>query len=172
MNPMQDIRIEKLTINIGVGQAGEKLDKAMLLISKLTNKKPIQNVSKKRIPTWGVRPGLAIGTKITLRKREAKEMLIRLLKAVENKLSSSSFDNEGNVSFGIKEYIDIPGIEYIIEVGIIGLETSVTLERPGFRIKKRKYMKKKLPIKKRILKEEAIEYMKKNFKIELTEEKK
>ena len=169
MNKMQNIRIEKLTLNIGVGQAGDKLEKATILLNKLTNKKPVQAVSKKRIPTWGVRPGLAIGAKVTLRGKEAGEMLSRLLKAVEYKLKESSFDKEGNFSFGIKEYIDIPQIDYIVEVGIIGLEASVTLERPGFRVKKRKYEKKNLPKKHRITKEEAINYIQTNFKAQIME---
>lgn len=169
MNPMQQIRIEKVTLNVGVGQAGEQLEKAVLLLNKITGRKPIQTVSKKRIPTWGVRPGLAIGTKVTLRKKQAEEMLAKLLKAVDNQLKPSNFDKEGNFSFGIKEYIDIPGAEYIIEVGIIGLEVAVTLERPGFRVKRRKYQRKKLPAKKRITKQEAMDFVKSKFNVEIGE---
>ncbi|MCD4759873.1 50S ribosomal protein L5 [archaeon] len=170
MNKMKEIRIEKITLNVGVGEAGDKLEKAILLLSTLTKRKPLQNVSKKRIPTWGVRPGLAIGAKVTLRGKEAEELLKKLLSAVDNKLKITSFDKEGNFSFGVPEYIDIPEVEYIVEVGIIGLEVAVTLIRPGFRIKNRKYKTKKIPKKHRITKEEAIKYMESNFNLKIGEE--
>jgi len=169
MNKMREIRIEKVTLNIGAGQAGEKLEKAMKLLNKITDKKPIQNISQKRIPSWGVRPGLAIGTKVTLRGQDAEDVLKRLLSAVDNTLKPTVFDEEGNFSFGIPEYIDIPGVDYIVEVGIMGLEVAVTLTRPGFRIKKRKFQKRNIPTKHRITKEEAIEYLKTKFNVKIGE---
>lgn len=164
---MRDIRIEKLTINIGVGEPGEKLDKAMKLLKSITGQKPIQTKSKKRIPTWNLRPGLPIACRVTLRKKLAEETLTRLLKAVENKLNPKCFDNLGNFSFGVREYIDIPGIEYDPEIGIIGLEAAVTLERPGYRIKRRKLRSKKIPNRHLINKEEAIEFVISKFNVEL-----
>jgi len=170
MNKMKEIRIEKITLNIGVGEAGDKLEKAAILLKKLTEVKPLFTKSEKRIPSWGVRPGLTIGTKVTLRGEKANEMLKRLLVAKENRLRPRNFDNQGNLSFGIPEYIEIPGIEYIPEVGIIGLEVAVTLERPGFRIKKRKYQQEKIPTRHRITKEEAMEFISSKFKTIITEE--
>ena len=166
---MKEIRIEKITLNIGTAGAGDKLEKGMKLLEKITGKKPIQTKSQKRIPTWSVRPGLAVGTKVTIRGKEAEVLLKRLLISVNNELSKKCFDDKGNFSFGIPEYIDIPDIEYMIEIGIIGLEAAVTLERPGFRIKRRKYLKRKIPKKHSISKKEAIEYMKEKFNIELGE---
>lgn len=169
MNKMKEIRIEKLTLNIGVGEAGDKLDKAMILLKNITNKKPIQTVSNKRIPTWSVRPGLAIGAKVTLRGKDAEEVLKRLLVAVDNTIKKTAFDKEGNFSFGIPEYIDIPEVDYIVEVGIIGLEVSVTLCRPGFRIKKRKFKTKSIPLRHRISPEEAMGYLKEKFDVKIGE---
>ena len=165
MNKMKEIGIEKLTLNVGAGEAGAKLEKAAKMLQVLSGKKPIIIASKKRIPTWGIRPGLTIGTKVTLRGEEAETLIKSLLAARENLLTEDNFDNEGNVSFGIPEYIDIPGMEYIVEVGIIGLEASITLERPGFRVKKRKYQRKRIPKRHRITREEAIEFMKIKFKV-------
>ena len=167
---MKEIRIEKLTLNIGTGGAGEKLDKALKLLAEITRKKPVETKSEKRIPTWTVRPGLTVGARVTIRGKEAGELIKKLLSAVENRLSKNCFDNNGSVSFGIPEYIDIPGVEYIVEVGIIGLQASITLERPGFRIKKRKYLTKKISNSHRIKKEEAIEFMKSKFNISIKEE--
>lgn len=170
MNEMREIRIEKLTLNMGAGEAGDKLEKYTRLLKTITGKKPIQIISSKRIPTWQVRPGLAIGTKVTIRGKEAEELLKRLLVAVDNILKPKSFDKEGNFAFGIPEYIDIPGMEYIVEIGIVGLEVAVSLERAGFRIKRRKLNGKKVPIKHRITAEEAQEFMKNIYNVKIGEE--
>jgi len=165
MNPMRNIRIEKVTLNIGAGRAPERLDKGIKLISNITGLKPVKTVTNKRIPTWNLRPGLSIGCKLTIRGRNAKELLAKLLQAKDNKLNEKQFDDQGNVAFGIHEYIDIPGVSYDPEIGIMGLEVCVTLERPGFRIKRRRIKKKKIGSRHRIPKQEAIEFMKKEFKL-------
>ena len=163
MNPMRQIRIEKLTLNIGSGTNNVKLEKGMKLIQNLTGKPPVKTFTTKRIPTWGVRPGLPIGCKLTLRKKEAIEVLERLLKSKENQLSSRQFDSSGNFSFGIHEYIDIPGAKYDPVIGIMGLEVCVTLERTGFRIKRRRTKNSKIPKKHSISKDEAIDYISNTF---------
>jgi len=167
---MRTIRIEKLTLNIGAGKDQAVLDKGMALLKNITGLSPVKTITQKRIAGWGIRPGLPIGCKITLRRKKAEELIKRLLAAKNNLLSETNFDNEGNVSFGIHEYIDIPGVKYDHKLGIMGLQASLTLQRPGFRIKKRKIMKKKIPRKHRISREEAIEFMKKNFAIRIEEE--
>ncbi|MDD5253603.1 MAG: 50S ribosomal protein L5 [Candidatus Nanoarchaeia archaeon] len=164
---MRNIKIEKVTLNIGTGEPGLKLENAIYLLKKITNAQPVECASKKRIPTWGVRPGLVIGCKVTIRKKEAEELLKRLFIASEKKLSSKKFDNNGNFSFGVAEYIDIPGMEYDPKVGIIGLEAAVTLERPGFRIKKRKVHKAKIPTRTKITKKDAMDFIKEKFGVEI-----
>ena len=134
---MKEIRIAKITLNVGVGKNEETMRKGLVLLQAITHQKPIKTTTKKRIPGWGLRPGLTIGCKVTIRK-EAPELLKRLLAAKGNKLSHRNFDASGNFSFGIQEYIDIPGMEYDPELKIMGLEVAVTLQRPGFRIKNRK----------------------------------
>lgn len=170
MNPMQQVRIEKVTLNIGVGEAGDKLERAVVLLNKITGGKPVKTKTMKRIPTWGLRPNLTIGCKITLRKKKAEEVLIRLFKAGDNKLKPRQFDKEGNFSFGIPEYIDIPGAEYDPKIGIIGLEVAVTLEKPGFRIKRRSLKNKKIPKKHKISKEEAMKFISEKFNIKISSE--
>ncbi len=162
MNRMQEIRIEKVTLNIGAGKSPERLEKGVKLLEKISGRQPVKTFTNKRIPNWGLRPGLPIGCKITLRKTLAAETLKKLLAAKDNKLAIKQFDGEGNVAFGIHEYIDIPGIGYDPEVGIMGLEVCVTLERPGFRIKRRKISKRKLKAHK-ITKDAAVEFMRENF---------
>lgn len=168
-NRMKQIKIEKVTLNIGVGQSGDKLDKAMKLLSTITKMKPVQTKTMKRIPTWGLRPNLAIGCKVTIRGKKAEELLGKLLKSIDNKLGASKFDKSGNFSFGIKEYIDIQGVEYDMDIGIIGLETAVTLERPGFRVKKRKIKQGHIPLRHRISKEDAMEFVRSKFSTDISE---
>jgi large subunit ribosomal protein L5 len=167
---MREVRIEKLTINIGCGKDQSKLDKAVELLKSISGKVPVKTYTQKRIQEWGLRPGLPIGTKITLRKDEAAEMLRRLLDARDFRLVESQFDENGNISFGVHEYIDIPGVKYDPKIGIMGLQACVTLERPGFRIKRRKVFQKRLPRKQRITRLEAIDFMTKNFSIKMGEE--
>ncbi len=159
------ISIEKVTVNIGIGAAGEKLEKAKKLLEKLTGQKPVENKSDKRIPTWNVRPGLAIGTKVTLRGKKAIDFLNLALDARDRKVKDSNFDNLGNFSFGIHEYIDVPGFKYDPDIGILGFDVSTTLQKWGYRIKKRKRKTATPPKRHLITKNESIEYFKKNFSV-------
>ena len=167
MNPMTRVRIEKVTLNIGAGKDSAKLEKGMKLLKIITNKTPVKTVTQKRIPGWGIRPGLPIGCKVTLRGKKAIEILQRLFYAKENTLNEKQFDDNGNVSFGIPEYIDIKDIKYDPEIGVTGLEVCVTLEKPGFRIKRRRQKKKKIPDKHKVKKNEAIEFIQKEFNIKI-----
>jgi large subunit ribosomal protein L5 len=163
------MKIEKVTLNIGAGKSTDKLDKGLKLLELLTNCKPVKTVSKKRIAGWGIRPGLPIGCKVTVRGVKAAELLKQLLGALDNRLKEKQFDNEGNLSFGIREYIDIPGVEYTPEIGVLGLQVCATIERPGFRIKRRRLLKKKVGKNHRVSKEDAISYMKETFDVVLEE---
>lgn len=166
-NPMRAIRISKVVINIGVGEPGERLDKAEELLKRLTGHKPVRTRAKKKIPKWGVRPGLPIGVKVTLRGADAEEFLKRAFAAVDNKISASSFDERGNFSFGIREYIDIPGMKYDPKIGIFGMDVCVSLERPGFRVARRKVRRAKVGKRHLITKDEAIEFVKNKFGVEV-----
>ncbi len=157
-NPMKKIQIAKITMNIGVGKSDEQLKKGLKLLQKLSPLTPVKTITNKRIPGWGLRPGLAIGCKVTVRKG-AQELLKRLLVAKDNVISAKNFDSEGNLSFGVPEYIDIEGLEYDPELKIMGLEVAVTLERPGYRIKCRKVKPSKPGKTHKITKEEAIGFL-------------
>ena len=165
-NPMKSIRITQISLNMGVGKDEDKLKRGIKLLKKITGMEPVKTFTKKRIPGWGLRPGLAIGCKATVRKN-MHEMLKRLLAARENTLAAANFDRQGNFSFGIPEYIDIQGMEYDPDLKIIGLEVAVTLERPGFRISKRKIQPKRIGKEHLITQEEAIAFIKKKFNTQI-----
>ncbi len=164
MNPMRTIKIEKLTLNVGAGKDEAKLKKGIQLMGMISGTKVVKTFTTKRIPGWGVRPGLALGCKTTIRGPKAKELVKLFLEALENKLSERNFDDNGNISFGVTEYINIPGMKYDPTIGMMGFQVSVTLTRPGFRIRKRRLRPQKIPIDHRIPKVEAIEFFVKEFK--------
>ena len=169
-NIMRKPKIEKVTVNIGVGQSGEKLGKAETLLQKITKRKPVRTISKHKIPTWNLKKGEAIGCKVTLRGAAADEMLKRGFAAKDNQLKATCFDAQGNFSFGVHEYIDIPGIKYDPDIGIMGMDITVTMQRPGFSVKKRSIRPGRIPVKATITKEETIDYIKEKFNVNITEE--
>tara|TARA_Y100000310_G_C20688463_1_gene820655 strand:+ start:2555 stop:3079 length:525 start_codon:yes stop_codon:yes gene_type:complete len=166
-NKMKEISIEKINLNCGTGGPGDLLEKSLKLLKKLSGMKPVSTKSNKRIPTWGVRPGLEVGCRVTVRGKKASELLKLLLAANKNTLKASNFDDHGNFSFGIPEYLEIPGVEYDTEIGIIGLEVSVTLQRKGFRIRRRALKKKSIPKSHKIIRDEAISFMIKTYGVKV-----
>jgi len=160
-------RIEKVTINISVGKSGEPLEKAAKVLEQLTGQKPCKRKAKKTIRDFGIRKGEPMACLVTLRKNRAKEFLKKTLQAVDNKVSKQSFDSFGNFSFGIKEHIEIPGTKYVPELGIHGMDVSVTLNRPGYRVKRRHRAKSTVGAKHLLSPEESMLFIKEEFGAEI-----
>lgn len=158
-NTMKEITVSKVTLNVGAGKSEDMLKKGLKLLKKLSGEvNPLETVTKKRIPTWNLRPGLKIGCKVTIRKNTT-ELLKRLFVAKGQALGIKSFDDNGNFSFGIPEYIDVEGLEYDPELKMMGFEVAVTLHRPGYRIKDRRVRPVKIGKKHKITKDEAINFV-------------
>jgi len=155
-NPMKEIRVEKVVINIGCGEAGEKLEKAKKLLGMITGKSVVVTKSHKR-STFGVPKGRAIGVVVTLRGEDAMKFLERALDANAHKLKPTVFDRQGNFSFGVHEHIGLPGVKYDPEIGIYGMDVCVRLERRGYRVS-RKSGSEKTGVAHRIKPEEAKEW--------------
>ena len=166
-NAMKAVFVEKVVLNCGCGTDHVRLEKSVKLLEKMAGRKPVKTITQQRNATWGLRKGLPVGTKLTLRDEEAIKMVERLVEAKEKQLKPNNFDEHGTVSFGISECIDIPGVEYEPDIGIIGLQATITLARPGFRVKRRRSMKRKLPNAHTIHQEEAIAFMQQSFGVEL-----
>lgn len=169
MSVMREVKISKVTVNIGVGEGGERLAKAESLLEKLTGQKPTRTYAKVTNPTFGIRKGTPIACKVTLRKEKAEQFLKKALDGVEFKIKKSSFDEHGNVSFGIKEHIDIPGMKYDPSVGIFGMDVAITMERPGYRIKRRKVKQGRISKKHEVTKREGIEFLKEKYNVAVEE---
>ena len=167
-NPMYKPRLAKVTVNISVGAATERLSKAMKVLEELTGQKPVPRRAKRTIKDFGIRKGENIAAKVTLRGEKAVTFLKKALEAVNFRLKASSFDEYGNVSFGIKEHITIPGVKYDPEIGVFGMDVAITIERPGYRILRRKRCRKKhIPRRHRVSKEEAMVFLHKEFGVEI-----
>lgn len=159
-NPMRKIKIEKVTLSIG--GTGDYLERGFKLLKYLTGKNPMKTHSKKRIPTWAVRPGLEVGTVVTIRGEEIEEFLKKMLSTIDNKLRKKQV-SENTLGFGIKEYIEVPGAEYQRDIGIMGFDVIVTFKRPGRRIKLRKIKQSRVGKKQMVQKDEIVKFMEENF---------
>jgi large subunit ribosomal protein L5 len=158
-NPVRNFYVEKLVLNIGGTE--DKLDKGFILLEKLSGRKPVRVKATKRIPTWNVRPGLEVGTKVTLRDKDAVEMIKKLLPAIDNTLKEKQIQ-DNFFSFGIPEYIEIPTMEYIREVGIMGLEVTVVFARAGKKVERKKVKRGKVR-RLTVTRQEIENYMIENF---------
>jgi large subunit ribosomal protein L5 len=156
---MRNIKIEKITLNIGCGTT-TSLDQAKTVLERVSSSTVVITKTAKRT-TFNVPKGKSIGCKTTLR-RGTDEFLKRMLTAKDNRLAAGNFDNNGNFAFGIKEYIDVPGTEYDPKLKILGFDVCVTLERPGYRVK-RKRLSAKIGKHHKITKEDAIKFVQEKF---------
>jgi len=166
-NSMKKISLNKIVLNMGIGKSGEPIETGKIALVQITGKKPNKRNAKKSQRDWGVRKGEPIGVAVTVRGNDATELLKKLLVAKEDQINKKAFDNEGNLSFGIKEHIDIPGIKYDPKVGILGLEVAISLTRPGFNIKLRSKHKTKIGKNHRITKNDAIKFLTEEFKVKI-----
>lgn len=160
-HPMKRIYIEKVVVNIGVGEGGERLEKARALLEELTGQKPSVRKAKKSIKEWNVRRGEPIAVAVTLRRDKAVQFLARALTAVNNRVKASSFDDRGNICFGIKEHIMLPGVKYDPAVGVWGMDVCIRLAKPGLRVQLRRRRRSEVGKDQIVTREEAIEFFQK-----------
>lgn len=166
-SPMRKIRIEKIVVNIGVGQAGEQLIKGEKVLEMITGRKPARTRSKTQNKELGIRVGMPIGAMVTLRGKPAGEFLRKALDTRTNKINWYSFDPEGNFSFGVPDFTDFPDQKYDPAIGIFGMDISVTLRRPGNRVTKRRRARSHIPHNHRITADEARAWLAGEFNAEV-----
>jgi large subunit ribosomal protein L5 len=167
-NPMLKPKIVKVVVNASIGKSGEPLEKAMKILEDLTGQKPCTRKAKKTLREFGLRKNEPMACIVTLRGEKARGFLTKSLRAVDNRISKQSFDSHGNFSFGIKEHIDIPGTKYSPDLGIIGMDISVTLERPGYRVKHRHRANSKVGSQHLLTSDEAVSFIRDQLGVEIT----
>jgi large subunit ribosomal protein L5 len=133
-NPMQVPKMEKIVINMGLGEAIQNvkiIDSAVQELAAITGQKPIINKAKKSIATFKLRQGMPIGCSVTLRKKIMYEFFDRLVNAALPKvrdfrgISPNAFDGRGNFSIGLQEQIIFPEIEYDKVEKIKGMNITI-----------------------------------------------
>ncbi len=160
-NPMQEVELSKVTLNIGTGNDKQKQESAKKLLELITKRKIADAISKKRIPSFGISKGSKIGAFVTIREN-AEKLATRLLDAADNQIKKSSISNN-TVSFGIKEYIDINGVKYDPKLGMLGMNVNMHFAKKGMRVAEKKIKAGKVSRKQRIVSPEEIEgYLKKH----------
>jgi large subunit ribosomal protein L5 len=166
-NPMESLRIEKVIVHMSIGSDWDRLQKAAKLLESLTGQKPVFRLAKKTIRAFGITRKRPTSVMVTLRGEKAKAFLKKAFEAVDNKIKAESFDEYGNFSFGIPEHLYIPGTKYDPNVGIFGMDVTVHLTKPGYRVRIRRFRRSKLGKRALVKREEAIEYIKHAFGIEV-----
>jgi len=165
--PMLRPKIGALKINMSLGIAGDPLNRGMKILENITGQKPVETYAKNTWRKWGIRKGQAVGAKVTIRGQEAYELLMKFLHAKGYKIRRTAFDNQGNFNFGITEHIDIPGQKYEPGMGIVGFNVGVQMERAGYRVKQRKYLRNKIPAHHLVSPEDSIAFLIQNYDIEI-----
>ncbi|WP_227374391.1 50S ribosomal protein L5 [Haladaptatus halobius] len=164
---MREPQVEKVVVHMGVGEGGRELANAEDILEDVTEQQSVRTLAKSTLPDFGIRQGDPIGAKVTLRNEEAHEFLETALPLAN--LSATQFDETGNFSFGVEEHTEFPGQEYDPNVGIYGLDVTVNLVRPGYRVTKRDRVTRQIPSNHRLTAEDAIAFLEANFDVEVNE---
>ena len=164
---MREPRVEKVVVHMGVGQGGRELANGEEILADVAGQHPVRTQARETVGEFNIREGDPIGAKVTLRDEQAHEFLETALELAD--LSASQFDDTGNFSFGVEEHTDFPSQEYDPNIGIYGLDVTVNLVRPGYRVAKRDKASRQIPSNHRLDAADAVAFVESTYVVEVSD---
>jgi large subunit ribosomal protein L5 len=162
---IREPQIEKVVVHMGVGEGGRELANAEEILEEIAGQRAVRTQATRTATQFGSRVGDPVGAKVTLRGEEAEAFLEKSLPIAD--LVDRQFDETGNFSFGVEEHTDFPSQEYDPQIGIYGLDVTVNLVRPGYRVKKRNKASQSIPNRHRLTPEDAIVFVEDAFDVDV-----
>jgi len=162
---MREPRVEKVVVHMGVGEGGRELANAEEILEEVTGQTPVRTTADRAVGEFDIRKGDPIGAKVTLRGDRAESFLETALPLVD--LDRSQFDETGNFSAGVEEHTEFPSQEYDPQIGIYGLDVTVNLVRPGYRVAKRDRASRPIPSSHRLTVDDAVAHLESTYDVEI-----